>query len=348
MKKRGMTFLMMILVMFSLAGCGTQEKKQPSDRIKTETNEPQQADTRTTVLKNKHNQYNAYRICGENAIQQLDLEGNLVHTFEITKGSDLLEIACVANEEILYLLDSGDQVELWSIPLTQKDSTDEVQVEEKKFIFRTQNMINILYADRDYIAYKELSAYKEFDRTKQKKMVINVDHKEISYCQPDNFNIQAVQSENQDDDGTILLAKNVGEDQYPKNIYVHKVGSGKVDRVAQTYTSKDHMVSIAYSEDKIYYTGLVKNWRNEKQSWDIWCYDCRTNKSYCMVLEKQMKATASFSEIVALYINDHEIWIETANKKSKYLHCPLVPENESADLQIKKAEKMNQHNVTDV
>lgn len=61
-----------------------------------------------------------------------------------------------------------------------------------------------------------------------------------------------------------------------------------------------------------------------------------------------MKATASFSEIVALYINDHEIWIETANKKSKYLHCPLVPENESADLQIEKAEKMNQHNVTDV
>ena len=54
-----------------------------------------------------------------------------------------------------------------------------------------------------------------------------------------------------------------------------------------------------------------------------------------------MKATASFSEIVALYINDHEIWIETANKKSKYLHCPLVPENESADLQIKKAEKMD-------
>ena len=229
MRKRGMTFFMMILVMFSLAGCGTQEKKQPSDRIKTETNEPQQADTRTTVLKNKHNQYNAYRICGENAIQQLDLEGNPVHTFEITKGSDLLEIACVTNEEILYLLDSGDQVELWSIPLTQKDSTDEVQVEEKKFIFRTQNMIDILYIDRDYIAYKELSAYKEFDRTKQKKMVINVDHKEISYCQPDNFNIQAVQSENRDDDGTILLAKNVGEDQYPKNIYVHKVGSGKAN-----------------------------------------------------------------------------------------------------------------------
>ena len=93
--------------------------------------------------------------------------------YDEKKGSDLLEIACVTNEEILYLLDSGDQVELWSIPLTQKDSTDEVQIEEKKLIFHTQNMIDILYTDRDYIAYKELSAYKEFDRTKQKKMVIN-------------------------------------------------------------------------------------------------------------------------------------------------------------------------------
>lgn len=80
-----------------------------------------------------------------------------------------------------------------------------------------------------------------------------------------------------------------------------------MERVAQTYTSKDHTVSIAYLEDKIYYTGLVNNWRNEKQSWDIWCYDCTANKSYCM-----------------------------------------VPENESADLQIEKEEKMNQHNVTDV
>lgn len=129
----------------------------------------------------------------------------------------------------MYLLDSGEQVELWSIPLTQKDSTDEVQVEEKKFIFHTQNMIDILYTDRDYIAYKELSVYKEFDRTKQKKMVINADHKETSYCQPDDFNIQAAQSENRDDDGTILLAKNVGEDQYPQNIYVHKVSSGKAN-----------------------------------------------------------------------------------------------------------------------
>lgn len=157
--------------------------------------------------------------------------------YDEKKGNDLLEIACVTNEEILYLLDSGDQVELWSIPLTQKDSTDEVQIEEKKFIFHTQNMIDILYTDKDYIAYKELSAYTEFDRTKQKKMVINADHKET----------------------------------------------------------------------KIYYTGLINNWRNEKQSWDIWCYDCTANKSYCM-----------------------------------------VPENESADLQIEKAEKMNQHNVTDV
>ena len=341
--KKRLPFFMMILVMFSLAGCGVQEKKQASERIQTETNVSKDADQWITTRNNKHNQYNAYRICkeNENAIQQLDLEGNTVHTFEITKGNNLLKIAYVTNEEILYILDREDQVELWTLPLIQKDNKDEVQTEKKKFIFRTQNMIDILYADSDYIAYKENFDYKEFDRGKQKKMVINADNKTIFYCQPDNFNIQAAQSENGDTDGTILLTKNVGEDQYPQNIYVHKVGSEKVQHVAKTFTSKDHTVSIVYSENKVYYTGLIHNWKNEKQSWDIWCYDCTTNRSYCMVSEKQMKDTVSFFRIDALYINDHEIWIETANKKLKFLHCPLVTENKSADLQIKKSKKMN-------
>ena len=52
---------------------GKYDEKKGNDILYDD--EPQQADTRTTVLKNKHNQYNAYRICGENAIQQLDLEG---------------------------------------------------------------------------------------------------------------------------------------------------------------------------------------------------------------------------------------------------------------------------------
>lgn len=292
MEKRMITLIVLIIVMFSSFGCGIQDKNHGFDELKTETDESKEKNKIVTAINNKHNQYNAYRICeeNENAIQQLNLEGKPVHTFEIAKGQKgitLLKIAYVTNEEIIYILDNDDKFELWTIPLIQNNNKDEVQTEKKKLIFRTIDAIDVLYADTDYIAYKENWNYAEFDRTQQKKILINADSKKSSYCQPNNFNIQVVQSGNRNVDGMILLAKNVGKDQYPRNIYVHKVGSEKVDKISGTYTSKNCIINIVSLDDKIYYTGLIKNWRDEKQSGDIWCYDCKENRNYCIVQKKQ-------------------------------------------------------------
>lgn len=348
MEKRMMTLIMLAIVMFSLFGCGIQDKNHGFDELKTETDESKEKNKIITALNNKHNQYNAYRICeeNENAIQQLNLEGKPVHTFEITKGQKgitLLKIAYVTNEEIIYILDKDDKFELWTIPLIQNNNKDEVQTEKKKLIFCTIGIIDVLYADTDYLAYKENLNYAEFDRTQQNKILINVDSKKSSYCQPDNFNIQVVQSGNRNVDGMILLAKNVGKNQYPKNIYVHQVGSGKVDKIADTYTSKNCTINIVSFDDKICYTGLIKNWRNEKQSWDIWCYDCKANRNYCIVQEKHIKDMVSFSRIDALFINSNEIWIEIGNEKCKFLYYPLVSDENQLESTIEKATKLNQY-----
>lgn len=348
MEKRMITLIMLIVIMFSLFGCDIQDKNRSFDKLKTETDESKEKNKIITALNNKHNQYNAYRICeeNENTIQQLNLEGKLIHTFEIAKGQKgitLLKIAYVTNEEIIYILDKDDKFELWTIPLIQNNNKDEVQTEKKKLIFRTIDTIDVLYADTNYIAYIENWNYAEFDRTQQKKILINTDSKKSSYCQPNNFNIQVMQSGNRNVDGKILLAKNVGKDQYPRNIYVHKVGSGKVDKIAGTYTSKNCSINIVSFDDKIYYTGLIKNWRNEKQSWDIWCYDCKTDRNYCIVQEKHIKDTATFLGIDALYINNSEIWFETGNEKCKFLYYPLMSGENQLESKIRKATKLNQY-----
>lgn len=74
--------------MFSLFGCGIQEKNHRFNELEAQRDESGEKNEIITALNNKHNQYNAYRICeeNENTIQQLNLEGKPVHTFEITKG----------------------------------------------------------------------------------------------------------------------------------------------------------------------------------------------------------------------------------------------------------------------
>lgn len=349
MEKRTMKLTMLIIVMFSLFGCSIQGKNQEFEEIETETDESKEKNEIITALTYKHNQYNAYRICeeSENAIQQLNLEGKPVHTFEIMKGQKaitLLKIAYVTNEEILYILDRDDKFELWTIPLIQNDNQDEVQTEKKKLIFRTTEVIDVLYADTDYIAYQESHLnYTEFDRTQQKKISINVDSKKSSYCQPNNFNIQIAQSGNRNVDGMILLAKNLGKNHYPINIYAHKVGSGKVDKIAETYISKNCTINIVSCDGEIYYTGLIKNWRNEKQAWDIWCYDCKANRNRRIMQEKSIKDVVSFSRIDALFIDSNKIWIEIENKNCKFLHYSLVSDENQSESTIKKATKLNQY-----
>lgn len=349
MEKRMTTLVMLIVITFSLFGCGIQGRNQGLDKLKTETDESKDKNNSITALTYKHNQYNAYRICeeNENAIQQLNLEGKLVQTFEIMKGQKaetLQEIAYVTNEEIIYILDIDDKFELWAIPLIQNNNQDEVQTEKKKLIFRATDVIEVLYADTDYIAYQESHLkYKEFDRTQQKKISINVDSKKSSYCQPNNFNIQIAQSGDTNIDGMILLAKNTGKNHYPENIYVHKVGSGKVDKIAKTYISKNFTINIVSFDDKIYYTGLIKNWRNEKQSWDIWCYDCKENRNHRIVQEKNINDVVSFSWVEALFIDSNKIWIEIENEKCKFLYCPLVLDKNQLESAIKEATKLNQY-----
>lgn len=351
MGKRKVILIMLVMVVVSLCSCDTKDEDHVFDEIERETDSSNEKNEIITALNNKHNQYNAYRICDENecAIEQLTLAGQTVNTFEVSKKETLRNIAYVTDEEILYILEKDDKDELWSIPLVHYNNEEYVQPEKKKFLFRTEELMDILYADSKYIAYSEYIDYKEdveyaeYDRIHQKKILVNAERKNFSYSQPNSFIIPDMELDNRNVDGMILLAKNKGKDQYPENIYVHKVGSGKVKKIADTYISKHWNIILVYSDNRIYYTGLKKDWRKEEQSWSIWCYDCKSNSNYCIIEEKQLKDKVSFSKISALFLNYDELWIEIENEKYSYLYCPIVSHEKQSEAVIKTATKLNQY-----
>lgn len=294
-----------------------------------------------------HNKYNAYRICEEDeyAIQQLTLTGEVVNTYELMKkekGVTLLGVAYVTDEEILYILDKDNKCELWEVPLVHYNNKEYVQTAKKRLLFRTSNIIKVLYADAKYIAYKEGLHYNEYNRIHQRNILINDERKKEFYSQPDSFVIHNTELGDRNVNGIVLLSKNVGVNQYPENIYVHKVGSGKVKKIADTYTSIKWSIVLFCSDNRIYYTGLKKDWRT-KQSWDVWCYDCKTNSNYCIIEEKQMEDIASFSTINALFLNQNELWIEIENKKCKFMYCSIASLEKESEFVIKKPTKLNQY-----
>ncbi len=259
MEKRMITLIMLIVIMFSLFGCDIQDKNRSFDKLKTETDESKEKNKIITALNNKHNQYNAYRICeeNENTIQQLNLEGKLIHTFEIAKGQKgitLLKIAYVTNEEIIYILDKDDKFELWTIPLIQNNNKDEVQTEKKKLIFRTIDTIDVLYADTNYIAYIENWNYEEFDHLKLLRTdTLNTDTEEDSvviYKNDRNGNQLATVNRydipsGKKDSTYVDIDVTLGDNRLNENVVNHY---NALNQLTQTLT-KNHKVSFAYDAE---------------------------------------------------------------------------------------------------
>ncbi len=346
MRKENALLIMVVMLMISLCGCGIKDENHVFNEKKEIASSSEENEI-ITALSNMHNHYNAYRTCeDEHAIQQLTLTGQVVNTYELIqkdKKITLLGVAYVTEEEIFYLLDKDNQCELWGIPLGHNNNKEYVQTEKKKLLFRTSNIVEILYADAEYIAYKEGLHYKEYDRVHQRNIVINHKRNKDLYSQPDSFVIHNAGSGNRNVNEMILLSKYMGANQYSQNIYVHKVGTGKVKKIANTYTSKNCSIILACSDNKIYYTGLNEDWRSNAQSWDVWCYHCKTHRNYRVIREKQLEDITSFSEIVALYLNQNELWIEMENEKNRYLYCSFTSCGKQSEYEVKKPTQLNQY-----
>ena len=337
--------IMLVIATITLCSCSTKDENHVLNENKIAIlNEKKEI---ITALNNMHNQYNAYRICEEDeyVVQQLTLKGEIEKTYKLMskdKKITMLGVAYVTDKEIFYILDKNCKCELWVIPLEHYNDKEYVQTTKKRLLFRTSNAVKVLYADDNYIAYKEGWRYKEYNRKLQKKISINDERKKESYSQPDSFIIHSTELDDKNVNGMVVLSKNTGVDNYPKNIYLHKVGSGKVKKIADTATSIKWSIVLFCSDNRIYYTGIKKE-RINTQSWDIWCYDFETNSNYCLLEEKQLKDAASFSEITGIFLNKNELWIETDNEKCKFMYFPIELNEKQLEATIRKSIELNKH-----
>ena len=337
--------IMLVIVTITLCSCSMKDENYVLNENKIAVlNEKKEI---ITALNNMHNQYNAYRICEEDeyVVQQLTLKGEIEKTYKLMskdKKITMLGVAYVTDKEIFYILDKNCKCELWVIPLEHYNDKEYVQTTKKRLLFRTSNAVKVLYADDNYIAYKEGWRYKEYNRKLQKKISINDERKKESYSQPDSFIIHSTELDDKNVNGMVVLSKNTGVDNYPKNIYLHKVGSGKVKKIADTATSIKWSIVLFCSDNRIYYTGIKKE-RINTQSWDIWCYDFGTNSNFCLLEEKQLKDAASFSEITGIFLNKNELWIETDNEKCKFMYFPIELNEKQLEATIRKSIELNKH-----
>lgn len=336
--------IMLVIVTITLCSCSMKDENYVLNENKIAVlNEKKEI---ITALNNMHNQYNAYRICEEDGyvVQQLTLKGKIKKTYRLMskdKKITMLGVAYVTNKEIFYILDKNCKCELWVIPL-EHNKKESVLTKKKRLLFRTSNVIKVLYADDDYIGYKEGWRYKEYNRNLQKKISMNDERKKESYSQPDSFIIHSTELGDKNVNGMIVLSKNTGVNNYPKNIYLHKIGSGKVKKIADTATSIKWSIVLFCSDNRIYYTGIKKE-RINTQSWDIWCYDFGTNSNFCLLEEKQLKDAASFSEIINIFLNKNELWIETDNEKCKFMYFPIELNEKQSETSIRKSIELNKH-----
>ena len=187
--------IMLVIVTITLCSCSMKDENHVLNENKIAvSNEKKEI---ITAFNNMHNQYNAYRICEEDGyvVQQLTLKGKIKKTYRLMskdKKITMLGVAYVTNKEIFYILDKNCKCELWVIPL-EHNKKESVLTTKKRLLFRTSNVIKVLYADDDYIGYKEGWRYKEYNRNLQKKISINDGRKKESYSQPDSFIIHSTE-----------------------------------------------------------------------------------------------------------------------------------------------------------
>lgn len=333
MKNKGIIGIMLTIMTIFLCSCGGEYATKESvenvasgsavsessireTTIKEKTKEEEQAESFTTMLY-LHNSQNAYRVYDESVseIQQLTLTGEVIRTIVVPESwnsDDPLKIAKVTEDELFYVVskEKGEDTwteELWSIPLIQENGADTPQVAQAKKIFEAEeDSIDILYADSRYISYGE-TEYKEYDRKEGKFIEVDCEAEEKDYyCLASTY---WGEWHGENNLSTVLLFREIDDDLFPLGIFAHQVGSGKVTKITKHYPTRYYGLSIASSEDKIYYTGTNKTWEDKTRSYDIWCYDCKTGKASVLIKEKQLKKATGIREIQDLYINNGELWI---------------------------------------
>ncbi len=221
----------------------------------------------------------------DNKLGQRTLEGKKLQTFFVpglkSKYDDWC-IEAVTDHEILYTVDASEKPsELWSVPLEDTDGKESLAPERAQKILEGEN-INVIYADSDYIACRsDESGYFDYDREEKKKTAVDMADSGQVYDKTDEYVI----TQGMGTSDTILLSKRVFEEggYELRDLYVHKVGSGKVKKihdVVEDVEEVDLINDYVYFDNRIFYN-IDK---------EVWCYDVEREEKRLLLTEDMLSS----------------------------------------------------------
>lgn len=342
MKKTCLTALLCSTLILSLTSC--DPRNTTGDSTATEMTAEQEKTTATSMSEASKTISSIYPYCTGNnlytaegsCIIQNTLEGEELQRIEVTDSTETI-IHFVSDEEILYTVFHEDEQygqygfydELWSIPIHQDGQEDQLLVDQKEMIGKIADGIGfILYADQQVVSYMPtlVNQYHEYDRVGKKPVpVCNEDKDDYAYILPwgkggswagRNF-------------GTVLLARYL--DAYDDlGIYVHKAGSGKIEKIA-THHIDNHSsgLHVTATETGIYYTCLHKRYSSpfedadtirKSYSYDIWFYDTASGDNKVLITKEQLQEVCpTLSSLEMLFADGDSIYaIADCEGKDEY------------------------------
>lgn len=270
----------------------------------------------------------------DNKLGQRTLEGKKLQTFSVPglkSKYDDWRIEAVTDHEILYTLDGSDDdsenpLELWSVPLEETDGKESLAPERAQKILEGDD-INVIYADSDYIACRsDESGYFDYDREKKKKTAADMADSGQVYDTTDEY----VMTQGMGTSDTILLSKRSSEEKWTSyelcDLYVHKVGSGKVKKIHDVVmdAKEDDLINdYVYFDNRIFYS-IDK---------EVWCYDVEREEKQLLLTEDMMSSfwqggleeNQGYPEedIVEIYVDSRKLYFEAYNPDvTKRFSCP--------------------------
>ncbi|MCH5265530.1 MAG: hypothetical protein J1F02_06500 [Lachnospiraceae bacterium] len=376
MKKRNyiLSILLCISIITGLAGCGLKNNAgntsasgagmDGSDSVTgSGVGEGKAAGTGTNQYR-YCNDYHLYTQNGKGNLEQRTLAGEKIEEFACgISGADSYwerVLMYVDNQEIFYIIrnqdEDGNPDELWSVPL-EKDSHRPLMKNAEKVLEAEKGMsLDYLYADSSYIAYCDLNyAFTEYDRVKKKEIAVDKKTTEEEnerewYSTPDDWDEKFDDSELSGPwSRTILLSRNnVSKNKGPEGLYVHTIGSGKVEKIEDFWDDDyiDPYPAMAPQGDKIAYLSAGDfargdDRRDELENHRICIYDCKTGKKRKLASCKEIKqliereGSAELEFIRNLYIMGNRLYMELDVDMGEdmfgigqVVSCPLEGEGE--------------------
>ena len=292
----------------AVSGAAVEEEKETNGNPKW--NEIQQM---VADVYPYHSSRCVYILGSDNKLEQRTLEGKKLQTFSmpgLKSEKDDWRIEAVTDHEILYTVDGSDDdsenpLELWSVPLEETDGKESLAPDRAQKILEGDD-INVIYADSDYIACRsDESGYFDYDREKGKKTAVDMADSGQVYDTADEY----VVKQGMGTSDTILLSKRLNRSTYDElcDLYVHKVGSGKVKKIHDVVQDEDEDELYELTNDYVYFDNRIFYGIGK----EVWYYDVEQEKKQQLLTEDMLSS---------LWQEDPEGYIENIYVDSKKLY----------------------------